>query len=150
MSLAAFDANDRRTVLAYIAIIPIKESTILKVLKGEMKETDIRPEDIELYDRKGGYTLLAESAACHPDYPEKLGEVIRYLLNYWLEQYPDRYIEKIYAQAASDKGDILIQKLFFAPLYDLAEDAYVLDMKRPGASRLIRNFQDSLKNKTNI
>ncbi|BCL82369.1 hypothetical protein ccbrp13_48340 [Ktedonobacteria bacterium brp13] len=135
-------------MLAYIAVLPVKEETIIKVLKGGMKETEIKPDDIELYDKKGGYALLAESAACHPDYPEKLGEVIRHLLNYWLDQYPDRYIEKIYAQAASDKGDILIQKLFFAPLYELADDAYVLDMKRPGASRLIRNFQQDLKSKS--
>jgi hypothetical protein len=147
ISLAAFDAKDRRTVLAYVALLPLPETTILEMLSGKRNEMDIQPEEIESYERPGGYTLLVESAVSHPDHPEKLGVVLKGLMDYWCEQYPQRYIDKIYAQSVSDEGDILIQKLYFAARYDIAETAYMLDLKRPGASRLIKRFQECLKTK---
>ncbi len=72
------------------------------------------------------------------------------LADFWYDQYPERYIDKIYAQAASDKGDILIQKLYFAARYDIAETAFMLDLKRPGASRFIKNLQYRLKSKREV
>ncbi|HYU74165.1 MAG TPA: hypothetical protein VEL31_15950 [Ktedonobacteraceae bacterium] len=148
ISLAAFDANDRKTVLAYVALLPLPEATILEVLRGKRTEMGIQPEEIESYERPGGYTLLVESAVSHPDHPEKLGAVLKGLTDYWCEQYPQRYIDKIYAQSVSNKGDILIQKLYFAARYDIAETAHMLDLKRPGASRLIRRFQECLKSRS--
>jgi len=147
ISLAAFDVNDRKTALAYVALLPISEEIILDVLKGKRSEMDIQPDEILAYDRPGGYNLLVESAVSHPDHPEQLGKVMKGLVDFWCEQYPERYIEKIYAQAVSEKGDILIQKLYFAARYDIAETAFMLDLKRPGASRLIREFQNCLKSK---
>jgi hypothetical protein len=70
------------------------------------------------------------------------------LMDFWYNQYPERYIDKIYAQSVSNKGDILIQKLYFAARYDIAETAFMLDLKRPGASRFIRHFQQRIKSKT--
>jgi len=52
-------------------------------------------------------------------------------MQHWCEQYPKRYISKIYAQAESNAGDILIQKLFLAPRKDLAPNAYVLNLMFP-------------------
>jgi hypothetical protein len=150
LTLTAFDANDRSKVLAYISLLPLPEHVILKVLRGERTETDIQAEEIETYEREGGYTLLAEGVVAHPDHTEQLSAVLRKLIDYWCEQYPQRYIEKIYAQAASDRGDILIQKLYFAPRYDLAENAYVLDLKRKAASRIIRQYQDCITNKQRL
>jgi len=150
LSIASFDADDRKRVLAYIAMMPLSEKTIIEILKGNRRETSITPDEIENYDREGAYTLLIESAVSHPDHPEQIGILMRHIMNYWCEQYPQRYIDKLYAQAASEKGDILIQKLYFAPLYDLANDAYMLDMKRPGASRIIRNFQKCLSEKSSV
>lgn len=133
--------------LAYVAMLPLPEDLIMKVLKGERSEMDIQAEEIETYTRPGAYTILVENAATHPEYPEQLGKVLRYLLNFWCEQYPERYIDKIYAQSASPEGDILIQKLYFAARYDIAETAFMLDMKRPGASTFIKKFQQCLKSK---
>ena len=70
------------------------------------------------------------------------------LADFWYNHYPERYIDKIYAQSVSDKGDILIQKLYFAARYDIAETAFMLDFKRPGASRFIRDFQQRIKGKS--
>lgn len=147
LSLAAFDANDRKTTLAYIAMLPLPEETIVQVLRGERSEMDIQAEEILTYDQPGTYTLLVESAVAHPEHPEQLGKVMKGLVNFWCQQYPERSLDKIYAQAVSEKGDILIQKLYFAARYDIAETAFMLDLKRPGASRLIREFQSCLKQK---
>jgi hypothetical protein len=147
ISLASFDAKDRKTVLAYICLIPLAENVIIDILSGNRSEMDIKAEEIETYDREGPYNLLVESVAAHPEHPEQLGKVMNTFTEFWYNKYPDRYIEKIYAQPVSDKGDILLQKLYFAPRYDIAQTAFMLDLNRPGASRFIRNFQENLTKK---
>ena len=147
ITLLSFESSNRENVLAYVSLVPLPEEMILSILKGEREELSISADEVETYERKGGYTLLAESAVVHPDYPEQLTNILREVLNFWCEQYPDRYIEKIYAQAASEAGDILVRKLYFSPLYDLSDDAYVLDLRRPGVSKLVQRFQECLKEK---
>ena len=147
ITIASFDENDRKNVLAYVCMLPLKEETILQILREDWEDERIDPQDIETYERKGPYTLLAESAVCHPDYPEKLGEVLKALLDYWCQQYPERYIDKIYTHTVSEAGDVLVQKLFFSPLYELGPEAHILDLKRPGASKFIKRFQQCLKSK---
>lgn len=154
IAMSAYDRNDRRRMLAYIGMIPLQESTIMEILTGKRDEMDIKAEEIETYDRPGEYTLLANSAVVHPDRPDLLYQVLSGIMQAWLERYPERYMGRIYAQAASPQGDILISKFFFAPLYQLVDghalpvkDAYVLDLSRPGASRVIRHFQQQLKEK---
>jgi len=147
VALAVFDSPRRERILAYISLLPLPESIILEILSGQRHETKILNEEIETYERKGGYTLLAESVVTDPDHPEQLNTLLKHLAEYWCEQYPDRYISKIYAQAESERGDILIQKLFLAPREDLAPNAYVLNMMRPGASRFVRHFQECITNK---
>ena len=147
VALAIYDSPKRERILAYVSLLPLAEQTIIEVLNGERHETKIRTEEIETYERKGGYTLLAESVVTDPDHPELLNTLLRHLTEYWCEQYPDRYLSKIYAQAESKSGDILIQKLFMAPLEDLAPNAYVLNLMRPGASRFVRQFQECIEQK---
>jgi hypothetical protein len=147
VALAVFDSPRRERILAYLSLLPLPEPVILEVLRGEKHETRIRTEEIETYERKGGYTLLAESVVADPEHPEQLNTLLKHLAKYWCEQYPDRYITKIYAQAESRRGDILIQKVFFAPREDLAPNAYVLNLSRPGASRFVRHFQQCIEEK---
>ena len=147
VALAVFDSPRRERILAYLSLLPLPEPVILEVLRGEKHETRIRTEEIETYERKGGYTLLAESVVADPEHPEQLNTLLKHLAEYWCEQYPDRYITKIYAQAESRRGDILIQKVFFAPREDLAPNAYVLNLSRPGASRFVRHFQQCIDEK---
>jgi len=82
-----------------------------------------------------------------PEHPEQLNTLLKYLTEYWCQLYPDRYITKIYAQAETREGDILIQKLFFSPREDLAPTAHMLNMMRPGASRFMRQFQQCIEEK---
>lgn len=147
MALAAFEDARRFRMIAYIMLLPLPETTIMEVLSGKRRETDIKNSEIETYERKGEYTLLAESVVVDRDYRESLNTLLNHLTTYWCDQYPNRTISKIYAQAESDQGDILIQKLFFAPLENVAPNAYVLNLKRPGASRVVRNFQACIKEK---
>jgi hypothetical protein len=149
ITLLSFESSNRENVLAYVSLVPLPEKVILSILKGEREELSISPNEVETYERQGGYTLLAESAVVHPDYPEQLSNVLREVLNFWCEQYPDRYIKKIYAQAATEAGDMLIRKLYFSPLYNLSDETYVLDLRRPGVSKLVQRFQECLKEKEN-
>ncbi len=139
----------RTGVLAYISLVPLPEQIILSILKGERPELSISADEVETYERKGGYTLLAESVVVDPDHPEQLNTVLREVLSYWCKQHPQRYIEKIYADAATEHGDMLARKLYFSPLYNVSDTAYVLDLRRPGISKVVRNFQECLKQKEN-
>lgn len=147
VALAVFDTPKRGRILAYISLLPLPEVTIIDILQGKRHETDISNQEIETYDREGEYTLLAESVVVDPDHPEMLNTLLKHLAEYWCTQYPARFVSKIYAQAESNQGDILIQKLFLAPLENLASNAYMLNMKRPGASRFIRSFQACIQRK---
>ena len=122
-------------------------TVILQILSNQREETSIEADEIETYDQPGGYILLANSAAIHPDRPDLLHRLLRHIMSYWLEQYPDRYIKKIYAQAVSAPGEMLVQHLFMTPRPDLAYNAYELDIARPSASKIIRNFKQQLEQK---
>src|SRR6266487_2272483 len=150
----ALDPKDRRTCYAYLGLIPLPESVILDILIGKKDEKEITPDEILSYDQPGEYTLLANSAVVHPDYPELMSKVITAIAEYWLEQYPERRIKRIYAQAVSEEGRTMAQKLYLGPLYILQnqemvriEDAYVLDLNDIAASRIIRQFQEKLRAK---
>jgi hypothetical protein len=148
LAMAAFDARShRQEMLAYVAALPVAESVILAVLRGERDETSITMEEIQDYTRPGGYTLLANSAVAHPDRPDLLYKVLYRMMAEWIERYPERYITRIYAQSISERGDQLVQHFFMAPRYDLAPNAYMLDLARPGASKIVRWFQGCLLQK---
>jgi hypothetical protein len=147
ITLLSFESGDREHVLAYISLVPLPEQVILSLLRGERPELSISPDEVETYERKGGYILLAESVVVDPDHPEQLYNVLREILSFWCRQYPERHIEKIYADAATAHGDMLARKLYFSPLYDISDTAYVLDLRKPGISKVVRSFQECLKQK---
>lgn len=148
LAMAAFDArSNRQEMLAYVAALPLDESVIVSILKGEREETDITMEEIQSYERPGGYTLLANSAVTHPDRPDLLYKVLYRMMAEWIERYPERYVTRIFAQSVSERGDQLVQHFFMAPRYDLAPNAYMLDLARPGASKIVRWFQAMLAQK---
>jgi hypothetical protein len=156
ISMAAFDAKDRRTCYGYIGLIPLPESTILDILTGKKDEKEITPDEILTYNEPGEYTLLANSAVIHPDYPELANKIIHEIMKFWIGQYPEKRIKRIYARTVSEQGRTLAKKLYLGPLYVMekdsltrVEDAYVLDMQEEAVSKIIRQFQASLKAKEN-
>lgn len=142
--LALFDAKDRSTVLAYITLLPLKESLILDILRGNKSDTDIQPEEIQTYEREGEYTLLAESVVSSPNHPEYIGKLMKEITSYWCQHWSHRRIEKVYARIVSPQGEDLVRKLFFAPLNDFPDSAYVLNVRRRNPSRFIQEFQQCI------
>jgi hypothetical protein len=148
ISIAAYDASNRDNMLAYLALVPLPEHIILDILKGIRPDHSVTADEVEAYDRSGGYTLLALSAVCHPDRPDLLLKILNHIMDFWIdEQYPTRYITRIYAQAVTDRGNMLISHFYMTPRYDLASNAYMLDLARPGTARMIRKFQERLQEK---
>ena len=146
-SIAAFDKKDRNICLGYIGLVPVNEQTCIDVLSGKRSDTTITVDDIEAYDRPGAYTLYAISAVCHPERPDLLYTLLYHHMQFWTDMFPERYIRKIYAQAVSEKGEMLVQHLFMAPRPDLRYDAYELDLARPSASKIIQHFKRQLQAK---
>ncbi len=151
ISMGAFDAKDRRVCYGYISLIPLPEPVILDVLTGRKNEKDITADEILTYDKPGEYTLLASSVVIHP---ELASRIIHALMQFWISQYPEKRIKRIYAQTVSEQGRDLARKLYFGPLYIADEhglvrvkDAYVLEMQERATSKVIRGFQEKLKEK---
>jgi hypothetical protein len=146
-SIAAFDARDRNIMLGYVCLAPVPEPLILDVLAGKRPDHSITVDELEAYDRPGAYTLLGISAVTHPSRPDLLYPMLYHHMQFWLSMYPERYVTRVYAQAVSERGDLLIQHFFMSPRYDLGPNAYMLDLTRPGASKMVRQFLAKLQEK---
>ena len=137
LAMAAFDPkSDRQVMLAYVAALPLAESVIFSVLRGERQETDLTADEMQDYDRPGAYTLLANSAVSLPEYPDLLNRILLRLMDAWVDRYPERYVTRIYSQTVSESGDRMVQHFFMAPRYDLAPNAYMLDLAQIGRAHV--------------
>ncbi len=147
LSIAAFSEN-RSERFASIKLIPLtNEQTAIDILSKKRSEESIQPEEIRRYDESGPYIILALNAVALPEYPYLIYKLLHKWMDFWIEQYPERYIKKIYAQAVSESGFKMIQHFFMTPLYNLAPNAYVLDMAYPSASKTVSAFKERLEQK---
>lgn len=148
LSIAAF-SEDRSERYASIKLIPLKdEQTAIDILSNKRSENDLLPDEIRSYDEPGPYIILAIDAVALPEYPYLLNRILRKWIEFWIEQYPDRYIKRIYTQAVSESGYRMVQHFFMSPRFDLAPNAFMLDMAYPSASKMIRHLQERLKDKS--
>lgn len=145
MCRVLYNVEDRKDIWGYITMIPMKEETIFKLLRREMHERDIRTQHILTYEENRAYTAYVNAVVIKPEHQASLRTLINSLLDYWCTQYPRVRITKIYAYADSDEGWNLIKHLFFAPRYDLGEKAFELDPLQMNPSKLIKSYQDCLK-----
>lgn len=153
-SIGVFDAHDRDTMYAYISLLPMTEETIMDILLGKRPETAITSKDILTYDESGEYSLLVSSVVHHPDHPNLIRRLLNAFMDYWVEQYPERRIKRIYAETVSEDGKRMANELRMSTMYrvvdehlERVENAYVLDMSEPAASKVIQRFQQKLKEK---
>lgn len=147
LSIAAFNA-DRSERYASIKLLPLKdEQTAIDVLSNKRHENDLQADEIRNYDEPGPYIILAIDAVALPEYPLLLNAILRKWINFWIEQYPERYIKRLYTQAVSESGMRMAQHFFMMPRFDLAPNAFMLDLAYPSASRIIRRLQESLEKK---
>lgn len=145
MCRVIYNAEDRKDIWGYVTMIPMKEETIFKLLQREMHERDIRTDHILIYEANKSYMVYANAIVIKPDHQSAIRTLINSVLNFWCEQYPKIRIKKLYAYAESDEGWSLIKHLFFAPRYDIGERAFELDPLQMNPSKLIKAYQDCLK-----
>ncbi len=138
---------DRTKCFAAIQVIPLVEEVILDILRGKRKESSIHPNEIRSYNDSGPYDLLVTNAVVLPDRPLLLFQLLHRYMEFWVEQYPERYVKHVYTQAVSERGVQLIQHFFMTPRLDLAYDAYMIDMAVPSASKIIQRFKRKLEEK---
>ena len=149
IAMAAF-TPDRKTCLGYIGLIPLPETLCLQIMNGR-SELAIPLEEVEVYDHPGGYALLATGAAIDDELarPDLLILILLAIMDFWTEQWPERWITRVYAQTVSDTGEYLVQHFFMMPMFGYPDNAYMLDFGRPSASKIVRNFIERLKQKDN-
>jgi hypothetical protein len=153
VALCVFDKLDPNKCLAYISALPLPEQLILKVLKGEMCELDIKADDILTYDEPGEYTLLVNSVVASEE--KYLNRALNGVLDYWESNAPERKIKRLYAEATSERGRSLLRRFYFSEVstitdkgeLEIIDDAYYLDLQRPAQSKIIRDFQQRIKAK---
>ncbi|WP_126595163.1 hypothetical protein [Dictyobacter aurantiacus] len=128
--------------------MPMKEETIFRILRGEFEEHNITPDDIFTYEDRHEYTGYIASATIRPEHKIHLRGLVRDVFDYWCEQYPNVKINKLYAYASSDTGWELVSHFYFAPRYDIGDNAFELDLSRRNPNRLVSDFQSCLRKKT--
>ncbi|MBA3825608.1 MAG: hypothetical protein H0X24_17140 [Ktedonobacterales bacterium] len=146
-TIVAFEPSNRGRILAQCCLLPLTMETLDRVLSGNLNEAEISAAELESYQRKGKFNLLVESVIARPNHREALGPVLQGFANFWYEQWPERQIERIYGRAVSKEGEYLIRKLYFSPLYQYGEKAFVLDPKFNNPSRFIKSWKEKIANK---
>jgi hypothetical protein len=149
MTRVLFERKDRRNIWGTLSILPLKQETILKILKGEMEEHDITADDILAYEPGGRYDGYISAVSVKPEHRVHLRSLREDLLNYWCHHYPEIQLVKLYAVARSEGGWDLVKHLFFSPRHDLGKGAFELDLGERNPSRLIKKYQECIKRKDN-
>ena len=142
-----FNEHDRKDIWGAITVMPMKEETIIKLIRDEMSERKITPNDILTYEDDGKYYGYISSAMVLPEHRRHFRKLIQSVFAFWCEQHPRVQFIKLYAFALSEEGLDLIRHLFFAPRYDLGENAFELDLYRRNPSKLIKSFQECIRRK---
>ena len=136
-----FNRDNREDIWGAITIMPLKEETIFKLLRGELAERDITVEDILTFEDGNIYDGYIASAVMSLRHSESFRTLLDSIFDFWCKQYPRIQFRRLYAFASSPEGEDMIRKLFFAPRYDLGENAFELDLHRRNPSRFVKQFQ---------
>lgn len=143
-----FNATNRKDLWGAIILLPMKEATILKILRQEMRDVELKPEqDLLLYNEAGVYDLYAASAIIREDKRQHFPLLLSGWFDFFAEQLPGVRIGKIYARILSDSGIMMVKKLFFSPIPHVAKNAWELDVSSPNPSRIVQSFQLYMKTK---
>lgn len=150
------------TVTGYISMSPIKQDVLEKLIRLEIDETHLRPEDIRPYTTDSPIDCYAISIAARPGpgiiqqiYAGKLIYAIKSYLLELLEQ--GIMIRHLYTVATTKEGDKIAQNLNFVPVktsnkwnssYEEFRKPYVLDMTDKGSkSEIVKEYQKRLTNR---
>lgn len=142
-----FDKSDRTKIWGVLTVMPLPLPLIYRLLKHEISEREITPDDILLYEPGHTYQGYVASAIIRPEHRAHFRMLVQSFLSFLCEQYPSIRLERIFGYASTDEGFDLMRQLLFSPRYDLGEDAFELDPMRRTHSRLIRAFQECIRQK---
>jgi hypothetical protein len=142
-----FDQADRTKVWGALTIMPLPLEIIYRLLSQQMSEREVSPDAIRQYEPGNVYDGYVASAVIRPERRAHFRMLIQSVLSFWCEQYPSIQLGHLYAYASTNEGFDLVQQLLFSPRYDLGEHAFELDPMRRNRSRLIRSFQECIKQK---
>jgi hypothetical protein len=142
-----FHAEDRKDLWGAIILLPMPEATIMKTLRQDMHDVDLKPEqDLLLYDRPGSYDIYAASAIMREDKRQHFPLLLSAWFDFWSWQATRGLrIAKVYARILSASGEMMVKKLFFSPRYDINGNTWELDVSRPNPSRIVQSFQCCIK-----
>ena len=148
MCRVLYNKSDRREMWGAINMVPMKEDTIFKLLKSEIRDIDLNPQkDILTFEEPGTYDFYVASVIVDPERKQHFPLLVNSLLDFWCKQAPERKIGKIYGRVVTEDGEMMAKKLFFSPLWSISDIAYVLDVNRPNPSRIIQSFQDCVRSR---
>ena len=143
-----FNASDRRDVWGAVTVMPLREEVLFRLLRHEMEERDIRPEDILVYEEGHDYSCYVASLVIRPEHRVHLRKLLQSIFDFWCDLYPKVQISRLYADVTNESGMHAIHHLFFSPRYDLGETVYELRPLRAGnPSSLISQFQGCIRQK---
>jgi hypothetical protein len=146
-----FKKGDRRELWGGISLNPLREETIFRILKGEIKDTDINLEtDLLTYDEPGVYNIYVGSVIIRPERIMHFKTLLESIFDFWCNMAPERKFGRIYGRAVTTDGEKLIKHLFFSPLYDISENAWMLDVRRPNPANLVQSFQECVREKGEV
>ena len=145
-----FNEEDRRDIWGALTIMPLEEALIVRLLKQEVSEREIRVEDIAVYEPGHVYSGYVASVVIRPQYQSYFRTLIQSVLEFWCDQYPSITLRSLYAYGVGTEGRRIIRHLFFSRRYDIGANAWELNpMDEDNPSRLITSFQRCVKQKVN-
>lgn len=143
-----YNKDDRRDFWGAIVLLPLAEDTIFKILCKKVKDVELDPQkDILTFEQPGTYDFYAASVIMRPDKRHHFFLLINSVFDFWCEMAPERTIGKIYGRIVSVDGEFIAKKLFFSPIWHIAENAYMLDLARPNPSKIVQSFQYCVQSK---
>lgn len=145
-----FNANDHKDLWGAILLLPMTEDSIIKILRQNMRDVDLKPEqDLLLYNQPGPYNIYAASAIIRTDKRQHFPLLLSGWFDFFGELAPRGvHIGKIYARILSDSGIMMVKKLFFSPRRDIASNAWELDLSEPNPSRIVQGFQYCMRTRS--
>jgi len=149
-----YDRSNRSHILGAMTILPLAEELVLRILKGELTERDIAPNDILYYQSGKQYICYIAFATVNPRYRANFSHLFHSYLDFW-QSISNLTIPKLYTVTSSTEWDEVIGMHYFAPRYDLRyqsgiaqsdrTDVYELDLRRPNFSPRIQEIQNTMK-----
>ncbi len=145
------DAKD--DVWATLAMLPMQEDQILRLLKGEISLQDITSNDVFAYETEQSPYTCYMSAVARAEHSDSLLKLLRRIFKLWCEKAPSIQISKLYVSVPRGSEETplhrLVKELYFSPLYHLSsspsQTAWELDFNFYNPSVEIQTIQKCLK-----